>query len=46
MKRKHAQLVPQITEVPVPDVKHPPCEYDVLPQHEFTLGLIGEVYRG
>lgn len=36
MKRK----IPEIKEVPVPNIHHPPINYDMLPQHEFTMGLI------
>lgn len=32
--------VPQIEEVPVPNINHPDPNYSVLPRHEFTMGLI------
>lgn len=31
---------PIVKEVPVPNISHPPPKYDVLPTHEFTIGLI------
>jgi len=37
MKRK---AVPEVKEVPVPDIQHPKNNYEVLPNHEFTMGLI------
>ena len=33
--------VPVVKPIPVPaSFKHPPPEFDVLPTHEFTMGLI------
>lgn len=39
MKSKKVAF-PSIKEVPVPDVNHPDPPYDMLPKHEFTMGLI------
>jgi hypothetical protein len=39
-KRYALKNIPVVTEVPVPDVHHPPPNYDRLPTHEFTMGLI------
>lgn len=32
--------IPKIKEVPVPDINHPDAKFEMLPRHEFTMGLI------
>lgn len=39
-KMKSKKKFPVISEVPVPDVDHPEPPFDMLPKHEFTMGLI------
>jgi hypothetical protein len=38
---KKKMKVPVVNEVPVPDIKHPQPNYEMLPRHEFTMGFIG-----
>lgn len=40
MKKKKYSKLPVIKEIPVPDINHPPAYYEMLPNHEFTMGLI------